>query len=214
VPPDPPDLADDLEEASADDLASGDEIEDALVTGELLGASVSRLRAAGCRFEGVRLTGSTFDEVLLEDVLFTECELSGVTLSAARLTRVRFEQCRMSGLTAAELVGEHVAFADCRLDDAWFRMADLDRVELADCDLQRADFYATKLRRSTIARCDLTEAQLAKAVVSDLHLEGSTLDGAEGIGDLRDVTLGRDQVVSFALAFLASFDIRVDDADD
>ncbi|MET0160962.1 MAG: pentapeptide repeat-containing protein, partial [Acidimicrobiales bacterium] len=101
-----------------------------------------------------------------------------------------------------------------RLDDAWFRMADIDHAEFLDCDLRRADFYAATVRRIRFLGCDLTGAEFSRAVVTALRLERSTVDELGGIGGLRDIVLSPDQVVSFALAFLASFDITVDDPDD
>ena len=186
---DPPELSGDLGEVDAAGLAPGAEVQDALVTGELLGASVADLTISGCRFDRVRLTGSSLDGVALEDVLFADCELSGVTMGGAKLERVRFENCRMSGLSAADLHAEHVGFEDCRLDDAWFRMSDIERAEFLDCDLRKADFYATTVRRTAFIGCDLTGAELSKAVVAEVRLERSTIIDVGGIGDLRDIVL-------------------------
>jgi len=105
----------------------------------------------------VQPTGSTFDELELEDVVLVDCELSGVTLSGAKLRRVRFERCRLSGLSAAEP---------------------------------------------------------SQAVVTALRLERTIIDGLVGIGDLRDVVLSPDVVMDFAVPFLASFGITVDDGTD
>ncbi len=211
---DPPELSGDLGEVDAAGLASGAEVEDALVTGELLGASVDDLTISGCRFDRVRLTGSSLDGVALEDVLFADCELSGVTMGGAKLERVRFEHCRMSGLSAADLHAEHVGFEDCRLDDAWFRMSDIERAEFLDCDLRKADFYATTVRRTAFIGCDLTGAELSKAVVAEVRLERSTIIDVGGIGDLRDIVLSPELVTSFAIPFLASFGITVDFGDE
>ncbi|MET1048860.1 MAG: pentapeptide repeat-containing protein, partial [Acidimicrobiales bacterium] len=122
---DPPEVTGDLDAVAFSDLTRGDEVEDALVTGELAGGSLDRLTLAGCRLDGVRLTGSSFEGLVLEDVLLVGCELSGVTLGTTKLRRVRFENCRMSGLSTADLHAEHVSFVDDRLDDAWFRMAEI-----------------------------------------------------------------------------------------
>ncbi|MET0664555.1 MAG: hypothetical protein ABW008_03250, partial [Acidimicrobiales bacterium] len=65
---DPPEVADDLDEVAVADLTDQDEVEDALVTGELAGGSLDRLTLAGCRLDGVRLTGSSFEGLVLEDV--------------------------------------------------------------------------------------------------------------------------------------------------
>lgn len=211
---DPPDLDEDLGAVDVADLTEGDDVEDALITGALTSGAVGRLALFGCRLDRVQLTGSTFDQLELEDVVLVDCELSGVTLSGAKLRRVRFERCRMSGLAAAALDGEHVAFVEDRLDEAWFRMAELDRVAFVDCDLRQADFYAASLRRTAFVGCDLTSAELSQAVVTALRLERTIVDGLGGIGDLRDVVLSPDVVVDFAVPFLTSFGITVDDGTD
>jgi uncharacterized protein YjbI with pentapeptide repeats len=93
-------------------------------------------------------------------------------------------------------------------------MAEIDRAEFVDCDLRGADFYAATVRSTGFLGCDLTGAEFSRAVVTGLRLERTTVYDVGGIGDLRDVVLSPDQVVSFALAFLAAFDITVDDPDD
>ena len=59
---DPPEVADAV---AFSDLTSGDEVEDALLTGELVGGSLDGLTLAGCRLDGVRLTASSFDRLVL-----------------------------------------------------------------------------------------------------------------------------------------------------
>ena len=63
---DPPDLSDDLGEVDVADLTDGDEVEDAVVTGEFAGASFDGLTVSGCRFDGVPMTGSSFDGLVLD----------------------------------------------------------------------------------------------------------------------------------------------------
>jgi uncharacterized protein YjbI with pentapeptide repeats len=93
-------------------------------------------------------------------------------------------------------------------------MADIERGEFVDCDLRRADFYRAALRRARFVGCDLTGAELTKVAVEALRIERSTIVDLGGIGDLRDIVLTPDEIVSFALPFLASFGITVDDGDD
>ena len=52
---------------------------------------------------------------------------------------------------------------------------------------------------------------LEEVDVADVRLERTTIVDTQGIGGLRDIVLSADMVVPFALAFLDSFGITVDD---
>ena len=75
----------------------------AIAGGDLAGEERSDLALRHCHLRGASLTGATWRQVELTEVVFEDCELSGTTWEEARLERVRFERCRMSGFTAPEL---------------------------------------------------------------------------------------------------------------
>ena len=83
-----------------------------------------------------------------------------------------------------------------------------DSPELAD-DLEEVD--VADLRAGAEVDDSHLAAELAKAVVADVRLERTTIVDTQGIGGLRDIVLSADMVVPFALAFLDSFGITVDD---
>ena len=194
------------------DLGDGDEVEDAVLTGELTRADVGGLTLVGCRLDGVRLTGSTFDGLELEDVDLVDCELSGDR--AARSSGGCGSSavgCRASQRpTSTASTSASSTTVSTTPGSAW---RTLDRVAFVDCDLRRPT--------STPPRCvgprswiDLTSAEFSQAVVTALRFERTLIDGLGGIGDLRDVVLSPDVVVDFAVPFLASFGITVDDGTD
>ncbi len=68
--------------------------------------------------------------------------------------------------------------------------------------------------RTAFLGCDLSSVEFSQAAVTALRFERSLIGGLGGIGDLRDLVLSPDVVVDFAVLFLASFGISVDDGTD
>ncbi len=62
-----------------------------------------------------------------------------------------------------------------------------------------------------VTGCDLTGADLRRARADRLDLRGSVVDGLLGAAELRDVLIGVDQVIPFALAVFAGTGVRVVD---
>ena len=82
-----------------------------------------------------RLTGATFTDAHLKNVLFKECKLDFAFLRMARLQQCVFEQCN--------------------LVDADFYGADLSGSIFRNCDLSRADVSQAKLAGADVRGCRL-----------------------------------------------------------
>jgi hypothetical protein len=197
------------EPGDLDDYATLDGV--AIGPGVDVGRTVRGLEVRESTLTGVRLPGATFDGIELLDVVFEDCDLSGTTFADATLRRVVFRRCRLSGVVAADLTGADVRVADCRADEIWLRASRLDRCEFADCDLTGSDWYGARIARTRIVRCQLDGAELSAIELDDVALHGSTLAGAHGIGGLRNVVIGPDQVLDVAVPVLATLGIRIDD---
>lgn len=206
--PDVPHELSELDDALADDAR----LEAVHLSGAWLEESFEGIEISTSRLTGLRLTGSSFDQLRLEDVVVTNCELSGVTLTASTLHRVHFEHCRMSGLVAAELNARHVQMTDCHMDEAWLRMASFTRCELSGCDLQGADFYAANLNDVHLLHSQLDNTEWSNAALDNVALHGSSLNGLHGAATLGGLVIGSDQLLSLAIPILASRGITVDDA--
>jgi uncharacterized protein YjbI with pentapeptide repeats len=163
------------------------------------------------RLSGARLTGSTLDHLVMEDVVAVDCELSGVTFTDAVLQRVHFVRCRMAGLVAADLNAKDVRVTDCQVGEAWLRMATLERCELDGCDLRNADFYGARLKDVRILRSQLDDTEWSKAAADSVALHGSSLTGMRGVEALRNLVIGGDQLLPLAVPILRSLGIVVDD---
>src|SRR6201995_4204990 len=85
-----PDLADEaLDPWTPEELQSGFEIEDAVLTTDLTGLSAAGGRIARCRLEGARLAGSRLRSLRLIDVVVSDADLSNADWTGAQLQRVR-----------------------------------------------------------------------------------------------------------------------------
>jgi uncharacterized protein YjbI with pentapeptide repeats len=205
-----PDVPDDLPPHDGD-LDTDERLDGVRLSGSWLNESRDGLEIRRSRLAGVRLTGATLDHLVLEDVVATDCELSGATLNGAVLQRVHFQGCRMSGLVAADLAARDVRMTDCVLDGAWFRMASFERCELTGCDLRGADLYGARLRHTRLVHSQLDGTEWSAATAEDVALHHSSLDDVRGIGALRNLVIGSDQLLSVAVPMLATLGIVVDD---
>ena len=87
------------------------------------------------RFRNTRLTGATFANAALDDVVFENCRLDLASFRFAKIARSRFEGCRLdeADLYAATLEG--AAVSDCSLVRASLAEATFVDCELRGCDL-------------------------------------------------------------------------------
>jgi uncharacterized protein YjbI with pentapeptide repeats len=150
----------------------------------------------------------------MADVLLEDCDLSGTTFAETALRRVTFRRCRMSGVVAPDLGATELRVIDCKADGIWLRAARLELCELVECDLTGSDWYAARVRDSWIVRCDLSDSELSAVDMDGVALHGSTFAGANGVGSLRNVVIGPDQVLDLALPVLATLGVRVEIPDD
>ena len=102
-------------------------------------------------------------------------------------------------------------FVDCKLDDANLRFARLDHVWIETSSLVEADLSGASLTAVRCDRSDLTRADLSKVRDPGLDLRGSDLGiAARRERAARDVTIGVDQVVPFAVGVFSETGVRID----
>jgi uncharacterized protein YjbI with pentapeptide repeats len=203
-------LEPELEPWTVEELATGFEIEDALLAGvELEAVRASGGRIARCALSDVRLAGSRLRSLALIDVIARDGDASNADLTGARLKRVVFERTRMTGVTFAEVEVEEVVFRGCRLDLASFRAAKLARVAFEDCVLDEADFYAAELRQVRFERCQIRRADFEQARLTSVDFRSSDLD--EPRGELRGAIIDSVQLAGLAPLLAFRLGIKVDD---
>jgi uncharacterized protein YjbI with pentapeptide repeats len=120
----------------ADPKAHGLHLHDACIdNSDLANIDLKSSSLERVEITSTRLTGATFTDAHLKNVLFKECKLDFAHLRMARL-----QQC---------------VFEKCNLTDADFYGADLSGAIFRDCDLSRADLSQAKLVNADIRGCRL-----------------------------------------------------------
>lgn len=173
-------------------------------------ADGSHSRMVRCGLHRVQLTAARFRAAVLVDVCFEHCELSGVNFHEASLTRVEFRDCRMTGINFSQAELRNVRWTDCKLDDANLRAATVDHGWAQGCSCVELDAYDAQLTAVRMDTCDLTRADFSKVRIAGLDLRGSTIEAMRGASGLRNLTIGVDGVVPFALSVFAETGVRVD----
>lgn len=205
----------DLEPSDVGSLRDDADLDEvAIGPGTDAGRTIRGLRLRRSTVTGARLTGATFEHVELVDVLLEDCDLSGATFGDAELRRVTFRRCRLSGAVAADLLASDLRLVDCKADGLWLRAARLECCELVECDLPGSDWYAARVRDSRVVGCDLADSELSAVEMDGVALHGSTFAGASGVGSLRNVVIGPDQVLDLAVPLLATLGVRVENPPD
>lgn len=207
--PTPPEAPVDAEHRTVFDAAD-DLVEVEFVDIDQREVDGSHSRMLRCELHRAQLTAARFRAAVLVDVCFEQCELSGADFHEASLTRVEFRDCRMTGINFSQAQLRHVRWTDCKLDDANLRAATVDHGWAEGCSCVELDAYDAQLTAVRMDTCDLTRADFSKVRVAGLDLRGSTIEAMRGASGLRDLTIGVDGVVPFALSVFAETGVRVD----
>lgn len=210
-PPRPPETAAHLAELPTDTPLT---IADSIVEVDVqdLHDELSEIRR--CRFTKSAMVGMQLAKATIVDVDFDHCDLAGGRITKSSLTRVRFTGCRLSALDLSETTFTDVEFRDCVLDWANFRMTKGTTVRASTCGLVNADFAGAELSGLSLLGCDLTDATFAGSKCLDVALHRSTLERTSGLLSLRNVTIGSDQQLPYALQLLPDLNVVVDDDDE
>lgn len=103
---------------------------------DLANAQAWDCSATRAMFSGSRMTGLSWLNGGLRDVIFSDC----------RMDLASFRACTF----------KDVVFTGCRLDSAEFGDADLSGARFENCDLTGAQFSGARMTGTRLARCDLT----------------------------------------------------------
>lgn len=158
-----------LEEASNDEIVSGEEFWEKYEEGER-------------DFTGINLTGADLTEANLSGVNLTAATLSQTNLQKAEFSYAKLEDANLSGtnlikacLSRANLSGANLNGAN--LNGAYLVQANLHGAYLEDTDLSNAYLSSADLRGA-----DLTNANLENACLEDANLAGAILDNVNFTG--------------------------------
>jgi uncharacterized protein YjbI with pentapeptide repeats len=157
-------------------------------------------------FNQVRLTGSEFEEIQLDDMRLVNCDLATAHWYKATWHRVELVGCHMTGFLAGEALLQDVVFKDCLIDLAHFRFSSFSAVRFEGCDLHEADFLETDMSAVSFVRCNLRQAELSGTRLAGVDLSTCNIDGAHlGVNELKGATLNITQ----AMALVESMGITI-----
>jgi len=183
------------EDSPVDDDTSLDFDED----GELVGKRIVGARAAGRKFERVRLV----------DVELVRCDLSGCDFSEAAFHRVKLVDCRCVGIELGNATWHTVSVADSRLEDANFRLTRLTQVRFEGSVCARADFGGARLEDVQFPTTDIGGADVSNAKCANVDLRTARLDGLKGVASLRGARISVDQLFGLAPGLAAAVGLLV-----
>lgn len=159
----------------------------------------------------VRLTGSEFEELQLDDVRLVGCDLATASWYKTIWHRVELIGCHMTGFLAGEAHLQDVLFKDCLIDLAQFRFATLKSVRFEHCDLHEADFLEATMSGLSLVDCNLRQAELSNTHLAGVDLSTCTIDGARvGTKELQGATLNITQ----AMALIEAMGITIKSSQD
>lgn len=162
-------------------------------------------------FNQVRLTGSEFEEIQLDDVRLVNCDLATANWYKTTWHRVELVGCHMTGFAAGEAHLQDVWFKDCLIDLAQFRFASFKTVCFEGCDLHEADFLEADLSVVSFVRCNLRQAELSGTCLMGVDLSTCNIDGAHlGAKELQGATLN----IAQAMALVESMGVTIKSSSD
>jgi uncharacterized protein YjbI with pentapeptide repeats len=101
-----------------------------LANADVRGGSLWRARVTRSR-----LTGLSWNEGLVRDVVFSDCRVDLSSFAAARLEQVAFERCLLMQADFQEAQLRAARFVDCDLSEADLSATRFDRCELRGCTI-------------------------------------------------------------------------------
>lgn len=159
------------------------------------------------------LTGSRLDQLTLADGEFVSCDFSNLQGRGVEGTRVSIEASRLTGISLPEAALHDVSMRSCRVDLASLAYSELVRVTFEDCVMAEASFLDAKLSSVIFHGCDLTRADFRGARLDRCEFRRTSLDGLEGVENLRGAAIDSPGIVAMAEVWAATLGIRVLDAE-
>jgi uncharacterized protein YjbI with pentapeptide repeats len=119
-------------------------------------------------FRNTRLTGISFANATIEDVVFSDCRLDLSSFRFAKLASVQFDGCLLAESDFYEAAVKGAVFASCSLAEASLAGVTFDDTELRGCDLT-AIGNAERLRGVRMPWADIVQS--ADVLAAGLGIE-------------------------------------------
>jgi uncharacterized protein YjbI with pentapeptide repeats len=188
--------------------------EESFVHVQLIGVELSGLSASGLSFDESILEKVLFGEARLERLGLTDSELLRCDLAAARCTgssfiRVGVSGTRLAGTDLSRSLIKDVVFEDCKLDMANFRFTKLTRVRFISCTLHETDFQMAELTDVEFQSCQLLKTAFDRCKPRSVDARTSQLHDIRGWQSLRGLTIDPIQLAAVAPELAAELGLKV-----
>ena len=131
---------------------------------------------AKAEYENCHFFQCSFNELNLNNFIFSECiveacDLSNVKIANTSFKDVQFIQCNLLGLKFEEVNPFllNVSFHNCTLNFASFYKLTLKSTLFENCSLQEVDFSGTDLSDSTFDNCDFSASIFDGTILKNVN---------------------------------------------
>jgi uncharacterized protein YjbI with pentapeptide repeats len=154
------------------------------------GLELVKVRIADAGFAGAVRTGVTFEQALMQRVLFNRsrftgirlfdvqceaCDLSGASWPKARWQRVHFKGCKLTGVQLSAFNGVDVLFQECSMEGMIVSGGKVKGLHFEKCRMGRTVFDRVDLHDVIFRDCDLSGVDLSGSQLHGVDLRGSTI---------------------------------------
>jgi len=122
---------------------------------DLSGGRLANLSFADVELDGCSLANLDARRGAIWRARVVRCRLTGLSWNEGVLRDVILRQCRIDLATFAATRFEQVTFEDCLLTEADFQEASLHSVRFGDCDLSGVDLTGARFDRCELRGCTL-----------------------------------------------------------
>lgn len=161
-------------------------------------AQLKAVRAVGCSFKDVYLSGANLSGAHLESAAFVGANLQRSNVTKARFTGALFRNSQMGGI-----VGRGVQFGEARLlktrlPNAALPGVNVSRSRISDCQLTGLSSIGMIAHNTVFEDCDLGGADIRKSDLSHATFKKCNLGGAKLTGSNLCSTIFEDCIFSGA----------------
>lgn len=154
-----------------------------------------------CHFQHCDFTQSRFQQLELQDVIFTQCDLSNLEWIGTSIHRVQFVDCKLFGTNLAESFLQDCLFKNCLADYASFNFSKLKNVRLLQCSNQFCEFSEIDWKHWELIETKLTDSRWLHTNLNQLDLSTCSFEKIGFSSDkISGLILNQEQALIIAMS--------------
>lgn len=170
---------------------------------------------SGHTFSGKEFGNCTFDNVSLDDSVFTNCKIDSCSFKNSKISNSDFTNAKITDTEFTESSGENSNFVNAilshsTLDEANFSNSNFTDANLSGCGLYNSNFSYSIFERANLSKAkmiitrfintNLKSANLSESILNTAFFEGADLTDANLDGaDLTDANLVQAKLLNASL---------------